>query len=87
MFVLLAWSVPKSWERVIIGNQKDRNLLNPLKYYQIGILIFAVPIQSSNHRRFQSSLTDYKQIQIGNYFPSMANITRIMDRKQKSENK
>jgi hypothetical protein len=61
--------------------------LTPLKYYQIGILIFAVHIQNSNHRGFKSSIIYSYRNQTGNYFPSMENITRIMDRKQKSGNK
>ena len=77
MIVIKAWSVPKSSDSIINGNQKDCNLSNSLKYYLKSKSIFAAQIQSSNHRKVNSFLIYSFRNQIGNYCPTMENITRI----------
>ena len=86
MFILTAWSVPKSSERKINWNQKDRNLLNPIEYYQYMYFTYLLKTKKTHiHRRFKSSLIYSHRNQTGNYFPSMENITRREDRRQKSD--
>jgi len=76
MFVIKAWSVPKSSDIIINKNQKDCNLSNSLKYYVKGNSMFTAQIQNSNHRKVNSFLIYAFRNQIGNYCPTMENITR-----------
>jgi len=77
MIVIKAWSVPKSSDSIINRNQKDCNLSNSLIYLVKSNSIFAAQIQSSNHRKVNSFLIYSFRNQIGNYCPTMENITRI----------
>ena len=77
MIVIKAWSVPKSSDSIINRNQKDCNLSNSLIYLVKINSIFAAQIQSSNHRKVNSFLIYSFRNQIGNFYPTMENITRI----------